>query len=88
MRPNILLMGYKHDWKIPHEGIATENYVDAISEAFDNRMAVMILYTPAGLDISEAVNFDQLVLQNALTKLAKGTYPQKRSTSTTLGFNG
>ncbi|XP_055351992.1 solute carrier family 12 member 2-like isoform X2 [Paramacrobiotus metropolitanus] len=70
MKPNILFMGYYRQWATKYAEGLTEEYVSVIRSAFENRLAVMILCAKEGFGISEAVNFDQLVLQNALTRVA------------------
>lgn len=49
--PNIVLMGYKSDWRYCLEKDLTA-YFNVLHNAFDNRLAVAILRLPNGLDYS------------------------------------
>lgn len=51
LRPNILLMGYKNDWRTcDHNEL--EKYFNVVHKAFDLYLAVAILRVPKGLDYS------------------------------------
>lgn len=73
MKPNSLLMGYNNGWATASE-MSNEEYVSVISSAFDNRLSVMILYAKEGYDVSDAVNFDQLVVNNSITRVPSGSF--------------
>ncbi|GAV06345.1 hypothetical protein RvY_16354 [Ramazzottius varieornatus] len=64
MRPNIIMMGFLNSWRTCNES-TVEEYVGAIHEAFDANLGVIILCIKEGFDISNAINFEKLVLENA-----------------------
>ncbi|GAU95054.1 hypothetical protein RvY_06735 [Ramazzottius varieornatus] len=72
LKPNILMMGFPNGWRSSNE-TALDEYVGAINEAFDANLGVIIAYAKEGFNITEAVNFEQLVAENAkdLKKEAK-----------------
>jgi solute carrier family 12 sodium/potassium/chloride transporter 2 len=51
LKPNILLMGYKHDWQTC-DSADLERYFNVVHKAFDMYLAVAILRVPDGLDYS------------------------------------
>lgn len=51
LAPNIVLMGYKSDWRYCKNEDLT-SYFNVLHNAFDNRLAVAILRLPNGLDYS------------------------------------
>lgn len=51
LKPNIVLMGYKHDWQTCDSG-DLEKYFNVLHKAFDMYLAVAILRVPKGLDYS------------------------------------
>ncbi|OWA49967.1 Solute carrier family 12 member 2 [Hypsibius exemplaris] len=71
MKPNVLLMGYSNGWATASE-MSNEEYVSVITTAFDHRLSVMILYAKEGFDVSDALNFDQLVVNNSITRVNSG----------------
>lgn len=52
LTPNIVLMGYKADWRTCEDKELT-SYFNVLDNAFDNRMAVAILRLQNGLDYSD-----------------------------------
>ncbi|XP_075225532.1 sodium potassium chloride cotransporter [Lycorma delicatula] len=51
MRPNVLMLGYKNNWpSCTREEL--QAYFNVMHDAFENRLAVIILRMPDGLDIS------------------------------------
>lgn len=52
LSPNIVLMGYKGDWRTCDDKELT-SYFNVLDNAFDNRMAVAILRLQNGLDYSD-----------------------------------
>jgi Solute carrier family 12 len=73
MKPNILLMGYNTGWSTDTDR-SNDEYVDVISVAFDNHLGVMLLYAKEGFDISDAVNFDQLLVNNSIVRVNSGRF--------------
>ncbi|KAG7300179.1 hypothetical protein JYU34_015728, partial [Plutella xylostella] len=57
LAPNVLLMGYKNDWRDaePTDLVA---YFNVLHTAFENRLAVAILRVPGGLDYSAIIAED------------------------------
>lgn len=51
LKPNILLMGYKHDWNTCDKN-ELEQYFNVVHKALDMYLAVAILRVPNGLDYS------------------------------------
>uniref|UniRef100_H3CI37 Solute carrier family 12 member 3 n=1 Tax=Tetraodon nigroviridis TaxID=99883 RepID=H3CI37_TETNG len=53
LKPNVMLMGFKSDWRSdsPH---AAHNYVAILQDAFDLQYGVCILRTKEGLDVSHS----------------------------------
>ncbi|KAL0970103.1 hypothetical protein UPYG_G00237170 [Umbra pygmaea] len=54
LKPNILVMGFKNNWKecAPH---SMEDYVNTIYDAFDSNYGVCLLRMIDGLDLSEGI---------------------------------
>ncbi|XP_073839221.1 sodium potassium chloride cotransporter isoform X2 [Musca autumnalis] len=52
LTPNIVLMGYKHDW-IECSKDVVEGYFNTVNLAFSSRMGVAILRLPGGINFSE-----------------------------------
>ena len=76
LKPNVLLMGYSNGWATATE-MSNEEYVSVITSAFDNRLSVMILYAREGFDVSDALNFDQLVVNNSIARVNSGAWALK-----------
>lgn len=55
LKPNILMMGYKSDWRTCNAE-HLEEYFTVLHDAFDNRMAVAILRLPDGQDYSKLMD--------------------------------
>ncbi|NWJ06620.1 S12A3 protein, partial [Crypturellus undulatus] len=51
MRPNILALGYKRNWRTAHPQ-TVEDYVGILHDAFDFKYGVCLMRTKEGLDIS------------------------------------
>ncbi|XP_077285790.1 sodium potassium chloride cotransporter [Arctopsyche grandis] len=59
LTPNVLMMGYKQDWRTcPWEDLNA--YFNVLHNAFDNRMAVVILRLSGGLDFSKLLGEDEV----------------------------
>lgn len=57
LRPNILLMGFKNDWRTCDQS-ELEKYFNVVHKAFDLYLAVAILRVPNGLDYSHILGDD------------------------------
>ncbi|KAF5270453.1 hypothetical protein FQR65_LT17843 [Abscondita terminalis] len=57
LSPNVLMMGFKNDWKICNTD-ALEAYFNILHKAFENRLAVAILRMQEGLDYSRIMEED------------------------------
>ncbi|GLH13675.1 Uncharacterized protein GBIM_18199 [Gryllus bimaculatus] len=55
LKPNVLLMGYKSDWRTCNTDDLVA-YFNILHNAFDNRMAATILRLPDGLDYSKVTD--------------------------------
>ncbi|XP_076355509.1 solute carrier family 12 member 2-like isoform X2 [Tachypleus tridentatus] len=66
LRPNMLLMGYKHNWQVCDEKEVLE-YFNVIHQVFDMHLSLGILRLQEGLDYSEYIDTEDtgLVEQNA-----------------------
>ncbi|XP_065812564.1 solute carrier family 12 member 3-like [Labrus bergylta] len=53
MRPNVLLMGFKKDWR-SDTAQAAHNYIGILHDAFDLQYSVCVLRIKEGLDVSNA----------------------------------
>ena len=47
LRPNILVLGFKHDW-LTDEVSKVDDYINIVHDAFDANLSVAILRTPKG----------------------------------------
>ena len=47
LRPNILVLGFKHDW-LTDEPSKVDDYINIVHDAFDANLSVAILRTPKG----------------------------------------
>ncbi|XP_056334409.1 solute carrier family 12 member 3 [Danio aesculapii] len=54
MKPNVLVMGYKKNWRKAQPGII-ENYVGVLHDAFDLQYGVCVLRMKEGLDITRTI---------------------------------
>ncbi|XP_055351604.1 solute carrier family 12 member 3-like isoform X2 [Paramacrobiotus metropolitanus] len=66
LRPNIVMMGYHRNWTNWNED-SMEEYINVIHYAFDSRRGVILFYARDGFDISDVVNFEQLVNDNNIS---------------------
>lgn len=58
LKPNILLMGYKNDWRTCEPRTELSQYFNTIHKALDIHLAVAILRMPKGLDYSSILGDD------------------------------
>ncbi|XP_022249668.1 solute carrier family 12 member 2-like isoform X1 [Limulus polyphemus] len=67
LRPNMLMMGYKHNWQVCDEKEVLE-YFNVIHQVFDMHLSLGILRLQEGLDYSEYIDTEDLGLieQNAI----------------------
>ncbi|KAK5649405.1 hypothetical protein RI129_000434 [Pyrocoelia pectoralis] len=75
LSPNVLMMGFKNDWKICNMDHINA-YFNVLHNAFENRLAVAILRLPDGLDYSRILEEDE----TATTPLTENTLSQHPST--------
>lgn len=75
LSPNVLLMGYKNDWRSCNVKELT-GYFNILHAAFDNRMAVAILRLKDGLDYGRLTEDDEIGYQSTDLTL---TQPPSRS---------
>ncbi|KAJ1522323.1 hypothetical protein ONE63_002619 [Megalurothrips usitatus] len=59
LKPNVLLMGFKSDWKTTNSADLLA-YFNVLHDAFDNRVAVGILRLEDGLDYSRVLGSDNM----------------------------
>ncbi|CAK9815935.1 Bumetanide-sensitive sodium-(potassium)-chloride cotransporter [Anthophora quadrimaculata] len=82
MRPNILLMGYKHDWAIcPRENL--NMYFNVMHKALDMHIAVALLRISEGLDCSAVIGDAEEQKKNAQTIPGNQSFSQLSQASST-----
>ncbi|XP_076339954.1 solute carrier family 12 member 2-like isoform X4 [Tachypleus tridentatus] len=69
LRPNVLLMGYKHNWQVCNEEEVLE-YFNVIHGVFDMHLSLGILRLQEGLDYSEYIDTEEI---GAVDASGKGT---------------
>ncbi|OWA51104.1 Solute carrier family 12 member 2 [Hypsibius exemplaris] len=63
LKPNILMMGYHLNWT-NWNAASMDEYVKVIHDTFDAHRGLIILCATEGFDLTEAVNFQEIVTQN------------------------
>ncbi|XP_065156250.1 bumetanide-sensitive sodium-(potassium)-chloride cotransporter [Atheta coriaria] len=58
LTPNVLMMGFKSNWRVCSTNELTA-YFEVLHSAFDNRLSVAILRTPEGLDFSRILDNEE-----------------------------
>ena len=59
LSPNMVLMGFKHDWL--NNAVECEDYFNVISHGFDLHLAMGILRLPKGCDFSDSIGVEEYV---------------------------
>jgi len=72
LAPNMLLMGFKADWKIDLKG-ATE-YFNVLQDAFDHAFAVGILRVKSGLDFSDHIQAEETEAGEFVDEERRGSF--------------
>ncbi|KAG7270042.1 hypothetical protein CRUP_036869 [Coryphaenoides rupestris] len=70
MKPNILMMGFKQDWRTANTQ-AIHSYVGVLHDAFDFEFGTLVLRMPQGLDISQFVDEEVSVCSPPPPQVAK-----------------
>uniref|UniRef100_A0A1L8DEN0 Putative k+/cl-cotransporter kcc1 n=2 Tax=Nyssomyia neivai TaxID=330878 RepID=A0A1L8DEN0_9DIPT len=68
LKPNVVMMGYKNDWKTV-EAVALKQYFNVVHKAFDMYFAVCILRVNNGLDYSKVLGDE---LTRSIMNVPKG----------------
>ncbi|XP_062565701.1 bumetanide-sensitive sodium-(potassium)-chloride cotransporter-like [Armigeres subalbatus] len=82
LTPNILMIGYKEDWRrCGYEQL--HSYYNVLHNAFDNRLALAILRLPNGLDCSHMVSSNPAMdladsALNVMSTMALSNTPDRR----------
>merc|ERR1719317_93297 len=63
LRPNILVLGFKHDW-LTDEVSKVDDYINIVHDAFDANLSVAILRTPKDAVIDEDEDYDEEYKEN------------------------
>ncbi|KAK0139699.1 Solute carrier family 12 member 1 [Merluccius polli] len=64
MKPNILMMGFKRDWRTA-DTQAIHSYVGVLHDAFDFEYGTAVLRTPEGLDMAQFVQEEEEMMKAA-----------------------